>query len=111
MIGVATPEETACGSAESAAGLGTLEPITVSYEPSLGKDEDEDADGNAWAYITAGAGVSPDIGLWMVRDGYALASYPEGELALGKYEPYETVGKTTPEGGLGNWATCRTLEN
>lgn len=113
MLGVAAPEGTACGSAESTATLGTLirpkEPITVSYEPSLAAEND--ADGHAWGYVSTGSGVSQDIGFRMVNEGYALASYPEGEIAAERFEAYEKAAKSAAEQGLGNWTTCGTQGN
>lgn len=108
MLGVSAPDATACGGAESIAGLQSLfrnrELVEVTYEPTLGESLDED--GNTLAYVIIGAGVTQDIGLRMVREGFAAAAYPEAETAPDRFEMYASSGKTAMERNKGIWASC-----
>jgi endonuclease YncB( thermonuclease family) len=108
MLGVTAPEATACGGAESIANLQSLfrnnEPVEVTYEPTL--DESVDKDGNTLAYVITGAGVTQDIGLRMVGEGSAAASYPEGETTPKRFEQYASYGKTAVDQKIGIWASC-----
>jgi endonuclease YncB( thermonuclease family) len=108
MLGVNAPEATACGGAESIANLERLfrpsEFVHVTYEPTL--SEGVDKDGNTLAYVITGAGVTQDIGNRMVREGFATASYPEGETAPKRFKNYEEMGQIAVDQKLGIWASC-----
>jgi endonuclease YncB( thermonuclease family) len=62
--------------------------------------------GNTLAYVITGAGVTQDIGLRMVSEGFATASYPEGETAPKRFEQYATSSKIAVEQKDRIWAGC-----
>lgn len=108
MLGVTAPEATACGGAEATEKLTSLLGrdtfLTVTYEPTLGKDTDKD--GNSLAYVITVGSVTQDIGQRMIREGFAAASYPKGETVPEKFEQYASSGKSAVGQKDGIWATC-----
>jgi endonuclease YncB( thermonuclease family) len=108
VAGVTAPDAPACGGAEALAKLKSLlrpnEFVDVTYEPTL--TDATDKDGNTLAYAITGAGVTQDIGLRLVRDGFAAASYPEGETAPKRFGQYATSSKGAVDQKLGIWASC-----
>jgi endonuclease YncB( thermonuclease family) len=108
MLGVNAPDATSCGGAQALANLKSLfrpnDPVAVTYEPTLSNATDKD--GNTLAYVITGAGVTQDIGLRMVREGFATASYPEGQTVPKNFSQYTSVGKGAVDQKLGIWASC-----
>lgn len=103
MLGVTAPDASDCGGADSITNLAAMfqlnEQVTVTYEPTL--SETADKGGNILAYVVIGAGVTKDIGLRMVEDGFAAASYPEGQAAPKKFDRYAELGQIAVDQKLG----------
>lgn len=108
MLGVTAPAASACGGATSIANLKSLfrpnEQVAVTYEPTL--DQTADKDGHTLAYVITGGGVTEDIGLRMVQEGNAAASYPEGKPVPKDFAQYIKLGKIAVDQKLGIWASC-----
>lgn len=108
MLGVNAPSGDECGADEATAHLEGLmradEPVAVTYEAELKDPVDED--GNTLAYVITGAGVTQDLGLRMVQEGYATAEYPEDGAVPMMFEQYLTYSDIAVDQGRGLWATC-----
>lgn len=108
MLGVVTPQANGCGAPDALANFKSLlrpnEPVKVTYEPSLA--EDTDKDGATLAYVVIGAGVTQDLGLRMVQDGFASAVYPAGQTPPSAFSTYVSLGKAAISKKVGIWAKC-----
>ncbi|MGG5172405.1 thermonuclease family protein [Pseudarthrobacter sp. J1738] len=108
MLGTAAPAPTECGGAESIANLKRLfrpnELVKVTAEPLLTTTKDKD--GNTLAYVITGAGVTQDIGLRMVKEGFAAASYPQGQREPAVFAQYTSYAKGAVDQKDGIWANC-----
>ncbi|MFJ2662540.1 thermonuclease family protein [Arthrobacter koreensis] len=108
MLGADAPSGEACGSAESAAHLDVLlranEQLSITYEPEL--EESVDEDGHTLAYVITGGGVTQNIGLRMVREGFAAAAYPEGNPVPEAFEKFRSAGENAVSQGIGIWTSC-----